>query len=773
MADGRLTFDTKLDNGGLVRGLKEIGSVATSAVKGVAKIGSAAVLAGAASAGALTKSAVDSYAAYEQLVGGIETLFGAGGQTLKEYAKSVGKSTKETKKDYEQLMQAQEIALKNADNAYKTAGLSANDYMETVTGLAASLKQSTANETEAAKAADQAIIDMSDNANKIGTSMESIQNAYAGFSKQNYTMLDNLKLGYGGTKTEMQRLLADAEKLKKAQGENVSYSIDSFADVVSAIHVVQDEIGITGTTAKEASTTIEGSVNSMKAAWENLLVGIADDNADFDTLVNNFVETVKIAASNILPRVEIALAGIGSLIEKLLPVVVEAIPGLIEHLLPKLLSSGTSIVLTLIQGITSAIPSLLSILSEVVTVIGTSLVKAAPQLFSSVSKVLSTLLGFLMKQLPNFCNGISEVFSGDGVSGIINMVFTLFDSLATSLINALPIILNALINMMAQILIFIINQIPSIVSTIVGMIPAIADGLLSAIPILVAAIPSIISGLIDSILACIPDIINAGIELLGSLTDNLPEIINSIVTAIPEIITGIIDAFTEHFPDIVDAGYDLITSLVDDLPAIIITIVKAIPKITTGILNALVKAIPKIVEMGVKVLGSLVKNIPEIIGKIVSAIPEIITAIIKAFDGYAREMSEIGKNLIEGLWNGIKDMAGWIGEKIKGFGKGVMDSLKDFFGIHSPSRKFKWIGQMCVEGFEEPMEEYNPYETLNVSMKANKNTLKMNYAAGLKMDSMTWDYDRMGSAMVYALEKAGFTVNIGKREFGRIVREVM
>ena len=307
MADGRLTFDTKLNSNGLVKGLNGIGSMATNAVKGVAKIGSAAVVAGATASAALVKSAVDSYASYEQLVGGIETLFGAGGKTLEEYAKSVGKSTESAKKDYEQLMKAQEIALDNADQAYKTAGMSANDYMETVTGLAASLKQSTKNETEAAKAADQAIIDMSDNANKMGTSMESIQNAYAGFSKQNYTMLDNLKLGYGGTKTEMERLLADAEKLKKAQGENVSYSIDSFADVVEAIHVVQDEMGITGTTAKEASTTIEGSINSAKAAWENLLVGMADEDADLDALIDNFVESVEIAADNIIPVIEKAL----------------------------------------------------------------------------------------------------------------------------------------------------------------------------------------------------------------------------------------------------------------------------------------------------------------------------------------------------------------------------------------------------------------------------------------------------------------------------------
>ncbi|MEI3212140.1 MAG: hypothetical protein V8S42_07400 [Lachnospiraceae bacterium] len=172
----------------------------------------------------------------------------------------------EVSDEFDSLMQAQSLALENANNAYATAGMSANEYMETITGFAAALKQSTSSEKEAAEAGNQAVIDMSDNANKMGTSMEAIQNAYQGFAKQNYTMLDNLKLGYGGTKSEMERLLADASELS-----GIEDNIDSLKDVYSAIHVIQDELGITGTTAKEAATTIEGSANSMRAAWNNFL----------------------------------------------------------------------------------------------------------------------------------------------------------------------------------------------------------------------------------------------------------------------------------------------------------------------------------------------------------------------------------------------------------------------------------------------------------------------------------------------------------------------
>lgn len=240
-----------------------------------AKLGAAAIVAAATAVGALTKKSLEEYAEYEQLVGGVETLFKDSADVVKQYA----------------------------NNAYKTAGLSANDYMETVTSFSAALLQSLGGDTEAAaKQADLAITDMADNANKMGTAMGDIQNAYQGFAKQNYTMLDNLKLGYGGTKEEMQRLIDDANALNAAQGNLTNYSIDSYADIVSAIHDVQTEMGITGTTAKEASTTIQGSLSAMKSAWTNLLTGIGDDSQDLDKLINNFVDSTGTAAENILPR---------------------------------------------------------------------------------------------------------------------------------------------------------------------------------------------------------------------------------------------------------------------------------------------------------------------------------------------------------------------------------------------------------------------------------------------------------------------------------------
>ena len=257
-------------------------SMAGNILGTVAKTTATMVTAATGAVAALTKASVEQYAEYEQLVGGVETLFKNSSDKVMEYA----------------------------NNAYKSAGMSANEYMNTITGFAASLLQGLGGDTEkAAQIGNMAVEDMSDNANKMGTSMEMIQNAYQGFAKQNYTMLDNLKLGYGGTKEEMQRLLADASKLS-----GVEYSIGNFSDIIEAIHVVQTELGITGTTALEASTTIEGSFNSMKSAWTNLLTGMADDNANFDVLVDNLVNSMSSFGQNLLPRVEIAINGISQLL---------------------------------------------------------------------------------------------------------------------------------------------------------------------------------------------------------------------------------------------------------------------------------------------------------------------------------------------------------------------------------------------------------------------------------------------------------------------------
>lgn len=324
MSDGKIIIDTEIDNSGLEKGIKtfdgKLGSIASSAVKTFAKVSAAMTAAAVGTIGVLTKLSVEQYAEYEQLVGGVETLFKKSSNKVMEYA----------------------------NNAYQSAGMSANEYMNTITGFAASLLQGLGGDTEkAAQIGNMAVEDMADNANKMGTSIEMIQNAYQGFAKQNYTMLDNLKLGFGGTKEEMQRLLQEAEKIS-----GIKYDISNFNDIIEAIHVIQTEMGITGTTAKEAASTIEGSLNMTKSAWTNLLTGMADDNSNFDVLVQNLVNSLGSLAENLLPRVKIAIEGIGELIRTLLPKVLDEIPEIMASLFPESMQEDIK---TIFEGIVEAI----------------------------------------------------------------------------------------------------------------------------------------------------------------------------------------------------------------------------------------------------------------------------------------------------------------------------------------------------------------------------------------------------------------------------------
>jgi uncharacterized protein YbjQ (UPF0145 family) len=363
--------------------LKSISSNLGKGLETAAKIGTKAIATAAAGITALTTAAVKNYADYEQLVGGVDTLFKDSSEKVQEYA----------------------------SKAYRTAGMSANAYMETVTSFSASLLQSLEGDTEAAaEKADMAIIDMADNANKMGTSIEMIQNAYQGFAKQNFTMLDNLKIGYGGTKTEMERLLADAEAIS-----GIEYDISSYADIVDAIHVIQTEMGITGTTAKEASSTIQGSISAMSAAWSNLTVEIAKDNGDVEGSVAELVDSVSTAFDNIAPRVDVALGGISELISSALPKFAELITGAVTKYAPKLIESGVAVIGSMISGIQKNSPQLTKELAKAAKEAISGLIKLAPDvielatdLFSGIVEELPDMVVMIVKELPKLMGMLGE-----------------------------------------------------------------------------------------------------------------------------------------------------------------------------------------------------------------------------------------------------------------------------------------------------------------------------------------------------------------------------
>lgn len=534
-------------------------------------LGAVAVAAGAAAV-KLGKEVIAAYADYEQLVGGVDTLFKDSSQEIQRYAA----------------------------NAYKTAGLSANEYMETVTGFSASLIQSLGGDTEkAAKYADMAITDMSDNANKMGTDMSSIQNAYQGFAKQNYTMLDNLKLGYGGTKQEMERLLADAEKIS-----GVKYDISSYADVVEAIHVMQESMDIAGTTAKEAEATISGSVNALKSAVSNLIVGFGDADADMELLCNNMVDAFKTVVANITPVIENIVAA--------LPTALDALLTAVGELLPTLLEAVTEL-------FSQVLETLLSLL---------------PQLIPAAVSALMTIVNTLIENLPL----------------LIEAAVQLVSTLVTGIADALPTLIPAAVQAIVTIVQGLVNSLPMLLDAALQLITGLAQGLLDALPVLIAALPEIINGIITFLLDSIPQIIETGIQLLTSLVAALPDIIMAIVEAIPKIIEGIITAVLNAIPQIIQAGIDLLISLI-----------QALPQIIAGIVKAFGSLMYKIVEIG----GNIVKGLWSGITQLASWLWDKVSGWISSiWDGIcdffgihspSKEMAWVGEMLVKGLAGSIDD----------------------------------------------------------------------------------------------------------------------
>ena len=388
----------------------KVGKISSSLKSGLAKaakVAAAAVAAAATGIGVLAKKSLDAYADFEQLTGGVETLFKTSADTVKNYAA----------------------------NAYKTAGLSANEYMETVTSFSASLIQSLGGDTKkAAEYANTAITDMSDNANKMGTDMELIQNAYRGFAKSNYTMLDNLALGYGGTKEEMERLIADASKMTDVQKE-LGITVDetdmSFANIVNAIHVVQANLDIMGTTSKEASTTIQGSISSMKSAWKNLLVGIADDSQDFGKLIDNFVDSVATVGKNIMPRLKKILKGVAKLIKEIVPEVAKMLPGIVNDILPDLANAAVDIVKGLVDALVDNADTLLDTGIKILDTIINGIIECIPK----IKDLIPTIINAILRIIDVLTDHLDEFIEGG-----IQIALALLDGI----IQAVPKILEKL-----------------------------------------------------------------------------------------------------------------------------------------------------------------------------------------------------------------------------------------------------------------------------------------------------------------------------------------
>lgn len=575
-SDGTLKFDTSLDSGGLQSGMGKVAGIAQQALG----VFSGQMMTRAVdSLVNLGKTALSSVGALEQNVGGVETLFG----------------------------DTADAVIAAADRAYQTAGMSANDYMSTVTSFSASLLQSLGGNTEeAAKVADMAIIDMADNANKMGTSMDMIQNAYQGFAKQNYTMLDNLKLGYGGTKTEMKRLLADAQKLT-----GVKYDINNLNDVYQAIHVIQEEMGITGTTAKEASETLEGSMAAAKAAWDNFMNGSgdADQLADaFATAADNIVKNL----AEIIPRFAETLPALAGAI-------VSQIPGLAAAIVPAVLSAGQSILEQARDAVTAF-----------------DFVAAAEDVVQK----------------------ITDFISSDGLGSFLGCLVDIFTGIVNGISSMLPVLLPALVELIAYTVTTLIDQLPALLECALQLIIGLADGLLAALPVLVAALPEIINSVVSFLVAAAPQILQAGITLLLALVDALPTVIDALIAALPQIIESTVSTLVAAAPQIVQAGITLLLALIEAIPVIVPQIVAALPQIITAIINGLIAAGPQVLASAQEVWGQITAAVPQLIADIGAAVPEIINGIVNGLAAGASAVWDAACQLGSNILGGIKSFLG-------------------------------------------------------------------------------------------------------------------
>lgn len=595
--------------GGLKSAASSIGKAFTAAAKAAA-VGFGAAAAAVAAVG---KSALNAYADYEQLVGGVETLFG----------------------------NASDKVLQNANRAFQTAGLSANEYMETVTSFSASLLQSVGKDTKkAAEYADQALVDMSDNANKMGSNMQDIQNAYQGFAKQNYTMLDNLKLGYGGTKEEMERLIADANKVKQANGEMADLSIDSFADITEAIHIVQTEMGITGTTAKEASTTIQGSVGMMKASWKNLLVGVADDTQDFGGLMDNFVSSVGIAAKNILPRVETILGGIGSLVEGLAPVVAQAVPQLVITILPSMASAAAS----LLQAFAG------------------SLVELAPALLQSALSGIQTILVSGLNVPQGLADNIMHVFD-NAVAAIENVWGAVKDAISSAL-GVLGDFMSWLTSGSAGAAAF--------QAAIVGIVTAITAynaimGVQQAITTVVTAAQAALNLVMDAnpimlVVMAVAALV-AGLVYLWNTNEGFRETVTTAWEAIKEAFSTAIDAICGFFSNLAATT----SSVWNSITTTISNAVNTVSTTVSNVFNA-VKTTVSNIWTGIKTtISNVVNGIKTTVSNVFNAVKTAIENPIKAAKETVTSIFNAIKKGIETPINAARDAVRNAIDKIKGF----------------------------------------------------------------------------------------------------------
>lgn len=595
-----------LDASKFERGIQQAGKVMASTT----------VAAGAA-IGTLTTASVKGYATYEQMVGGVKKLYGTAGMTLDEYAKSAGKSTSEVSSKYNDLNKAQNLVMKNAQKAFQTAGMSVNQYMDTATQFSSSLIKSLGGDTvKAASYTDIAMRAISDNVNTFGTNMEDVENAFKGFSKENYTMLDNLKLGYSGTQAGMQELINDANEYGKANGEASNLSINSFADIITAIQQIQEKQQIAGTTSREAATTIEGSFNSTKAAWSNLVTGLADPSQDIGTLISDMFTSLGNLKDNLIPRIEDALTGIGEAIQIALPDIITGIPDLLAEIIPGVVSTLGSLGSTIGTTLSAILPTALSDAFSNMSVLASQITTILPIALSDAFNNMSAFAAQITTTLSSLLGtAVTELSNSTLVTDFINMGTQLITNLSEGLVTGTPEFLGQALLLLTQFTEWLRNNAGTIIDAGLVLIQNLAQGLINSIPVLIAYVPTIITNLAGIINDNAPKVLATGVTIITNLALGLVRSIPTLVANIPKIIKAIVSVFTAF--NWLSLGKNIVTGIVKGI--------KNLPTLLKNIGRTAVNAI-KSAFRG----GGIVATVKSAFAKIPSAISGIFSKAVSA-----------------------------------------------------------------------------------------------------------------------------------------------
>lgn len=584
----------------------KLGVAAKAGVAAVAALGTATI--------AIGKTALDAYSNYEQLVGGIDTLFKASSGKMQQYAA----------------------------NAYQTAGVSANRYMEISTSFAAALVSSLGGNTEAAAdMANTAITDMSDNANKMGTSLETVQEAYMSLSRGNYEMLDSLKLGYGGTKSELERLLSDAEKFSAAQGKMRDFSVDSYSDIVEALHIVQDEMGITGTTADEAASTIEGSVNTAKAAWENWLTGLGNENADMGVLTDQLVASVGIAGEKIIERAGQIMTTLGQTLADYAPSVGSYLRVALINVMPEAVQGPMR---DAFAGLDEVVGRLKSVFEDNLK----PAADAADSVFSAISSGVKT-----------FGDNVNEL-----VLPAIDTLSPAFDDLSTAIQQAQPL-LEFIANLFG---IGLAAAISTAIKVFAGITEVVAF-VITGFQQLYGDISGFVTGVVQFFTVDLPNAIDALVQWFAQLPDNIAGFLSTVIANVAAWVADIAS-------NAVNAGSLFVSGI-------------------AGFLSALPG---NVASWLAGVISTVIGWVSQFASNATSAATQFASNLINGLASIPGRVTSIGSNIIQGLVNGVTGAAGRLIDAVKGAVGNAIEGAKNLLGIHSPSRVFREIGRYTMQG---------------------------------------------------------------------------